>query len=340
MHAAYPAAVATGDSSAGATGAAVTGTAFQASTRIGYMGPHGTFTEAALATQSDLSQAALMPLISVPEVLSALDDGAVDYGFVPVENAIEGAVNVTQDALAFDFDFLIQREVVVNVQLDLMALPGTATADDLSAIHTVMSFPVAIAQCRAFLHGRLPNAEIEAATSTALAARRIAEEQLAGVAAIASPTAAEIYGLETVVASVEDHRDNQTRFLLLAKNQVPPASGNDKTSIVVFQNQNEPGSLLGILMEFEARRLDLSRLESRPTRRGLGEYCFLLDFEGHISDEVVADCLRALKMKQRDVKFLGSFPAANGSSSSRERVTEEAWTSSDDWLKSLRRLIR
>ena len=141
------------------------------------------------------------------------------------------------------------------------------------------------------------------------------------------------------MAGVEDHRENQTRFLLLAKNQVPPASGNDKTSIVVFQQQNEPGSLLGILMEFEARRLDLSRLESRPTRRGLGEYCFLLDFEGHISDEVVADCLRALKMKQRDVKFLGSFPAANGNSSGRERVSEEAWTSSDDWLKSLRRLI-
>ena len=121
---------------------------------------------------------------------------------------------------------------------------------------------------------------------------------------------------------------------------MPPASGNDKTSIVVFQQQNEPGSLLGILMEFEARRLDLSRLESRPTRRGLGEYCFLLDFEGHISDEVVADCLRALKMKQRDVKFLGSFPAANGNSSGRERVSEEAWNTSDDWMKALRRLIR
>ena len=304
------------------------------------MGPHGTFTEAALATQPDLSQCTPVPLISVPEVLSALDDGAVDYGFVPVENAIEGAVNVTQDALAFDFDFLIQREVVVNVQLDLMALPGTATADDLASIHTVLSFPVAIAQCRAFLHTQLPDVEIEAATSTALAARRIGEEQLAGVAAIASPTAAEIYELETVVAGIEDHRDNQTRFLLLAKGQVPPASGNDKTSIVVFQQQNEPGSLLGILMEFEARRLDLSRLESRPTRRGLGEYCFLLDFEGHISDEVVADCLRALKMKQRDVKFLGSFPAANGNSSGRERVSEEAWNTSDDWMKALRRLIR
>ena len=173
------------------------------------MGPHGTFTEAALATQPDLSQCTGVPLISVPEVLSALDDGAVDYGFVPVENAIEGAVNVTQDALAFDFDFLIQREVVVNVQLDLMALPGTATADDLTAIHTVLSFPVAIAQCRAFLHTQLPDAQIEAETSTALAAQRIGEEQLAGVAAIASPTAAEIYGLETVVAGIEDHRENQ-----------------------------------------------------------------------------------------------------------------------------------
>ncbi len=303
------------------------------------MGPRGTFTEAALATQSDLAQCVHVPLASVPEVLSALDDDEVNYGFVPVENAIEGAVNVTQDALAFDFDFLIQREVVVSVQLDLMALPGTATAEDLSAIRTVMSFPVAVAQCRSFLHTRLPDVEIEATTSTALAARRIGEDQLTGVAAIASPTAAAIYGLQTVVAAIADHSGNQTRFLLLAKNQVPPASGNDKTSIVVFQQQNEPGSLLGILMEFEARRLDLSRLESRPTRRGLGEYCFLLDFEGHISDEMVADCLRALKMKQRDVKFLGSFPAANTSSSSRERVSEEAWTSSDEWLKSLRRLV-
>ncbi|WP_419923482.1 prephenate dehydratase [Candidatus Poriferisodalis sp.] len=139
--------------------------------------------------------------------------------------------------------------------------------------------------------------------------------------------------------SVEDHRDNQTRFLLLCNSRVPPPSGHDKTSIVVFQHHNEPGSLLGILMEFEARRIDLTRLESRPTRRGLGEYCFMLDFEGHISDEVVADCLRALKMKQRDIKFLGSFPAANASSSSRQRVSEEAWTSSDEWLTGLRRLI-
>ena len=303
------------------------------------MGPTGTFTEAALTSQADLAAATLVPLTSAPEVLTSLDDGTVDYGFLPVENAIEGAVNVTQDALAFDFDFLIQREVVINIQLDLMALPETVAEGNLSAIHTVLSFPAALAQCRAFLHAKLPEAQIEAATSTALAARRVGKERLAGVAAIASPNAAQIYGLETVTAAVEDHDDNQTRFLLLGRNRVPPASGNDKTSIVVFQQQNEPGSLLGILMEFEARRIDLSRLESRPTRRGLGEYCFLLDFEGHIGDEVVADCLRALKMKQRDVKFLGSFPAANDSSSSREPLSAQAWAAADDWLRSQRRLV-
>ena len=256
-----------------AAAAPPTGGTLGTATRIGYMGPQGTFTEAALASQRDLAQCALVPLTSVPEVLSALDDSAVDYGFVPVENAIEGAVNVTQDALAFDFDFLIQREVVEHVQLDLMALPST-DASDLSAIHTVLSFPVAIAQCRAFLHRELPGAQIEAATSTALAARRIAEERCTGVAAIASPAAARIYGLETVVASIADHQDNQTRFLLLGKNRVPAASGSDKTSIVVFQHQNEPGSLLGILMEFEARRLDCRGWSRDPPGAAWGNTAF------------------------------------------------------------------
>ena len=122
---------------------------------------------------------------------------------------------------------------------------------------------------------------------------------------ISNPLATELYGLEAVAEAVEDHTGNQTRFLLLAREGVPAPTGHDKTSVVVFQRANEPGSLLAILNEFAARNIDLSRLESRPTRRVLGDYCFLLDFEGHIGDEVVADCLRDLKMKQGDIKFLG-----------------------------------
>ncbi len=169
---------------------------------------------------------------------------------------------------------------------------------------------MAVAQCRNFLREQLPDAQIQAATSTAEAARQVGEQRLEGVATISNPLAAELYGLEAVAEAVEDHTGNQTRFLLLAREGVPAPTGHDKTSVVVFQRANEPGSLLAILHEFAARNIDLSRLESRPTRRVLGDYCFLLDFDGHIGDEVVADCLRDLKMKQGDIKFLGSYPAA------------------------------
>ncbi len=303
-----------------------------AATRVGFMGPHGTFTEQALLSQPDLAAADTRPFDSIPDVLNGLVTGEVDLGFVPIENAIEGAVNVTQDALAFDLDLRIQREVVLDVQLNLLALPGTQLAD----IHTVVSFPVAVAQCRSFLREHIPDAEIQAATSTAEAARKVGEQRLEGVATISNPLAAELYGLEAIAEAVEDHTGNQTRFLLLAREGVPGPTGHDKTSVVVFQRANEPGSLLAILHEFAARNIDLSRLESRPTRRVLGDYCFLLDFEGHIGDEVVADCLRDLKMKQGDIKFLGSYPAAGHEGEQVRRENDANWRDAADWVQHLR----
>ena len=303
-----------------------------AATRVGFMGPHGTFTEQALLSQPDLAAADTRPFDSIPDVLNGLVTGEVDLGFVPIENAIEGAVNVTQDALAFDLDLRIQREVVLDVQLNLLALPGTELAD----IHTVVSFPVAVAQCRSFLREHIPDAEIQAATSTAEAARKVGEQRLEGVATISNPLAAELYGLEAIAEAVEDHTGNQTRFLLLAREGVPGPTGHDKTSVVVFQRANEPGSLLAILHEFAARNIDLSRLESRPTRRVLGDYCFLLDFEGHIGDEVVADCLRDLKMKQGDIKFLGSYPAAGHEGEQVRRENDANWRDAADWVQQLR----
>ena len=306
-----------------------------AATRIGFMGPHGTFTEQALLGQPDLAVADTRPFDSIPDVLNGRVIGDVDLGFVPIENAIEGAVNVTQDTLAFDLDVRIQREVVLDVQLNLLALPGTQLTD----IHTVMSFPVAVAQCRSFLREQLPDAEIQAATSTAEAARQVSEQRLEGVATISNPLAAELYGLEAVAEAVEDHTGNQTRFLLLAREGVPAPTGHDKTSVVVFQRANEPGSLLAILNEFAARNIDLSRLESRPTRRVLGDYCFLLDFEGHIGDEVVADCLRDLKMKQGDIKFLGSYPAAGHQGEQVRRDSNAHWRDAANWVEELRNQI-
>ncbi|MFT5531460.1 MAG: prephenate dehydratase [Candidatus Poriferisodalaceae bacterium] len=307
-----------------------------ASTKVGYLGPAGTFTEQALLSQGDLAGAQRTPVGSIPDTLHALVSGELDLAFVPIENGIEGAVNVTQDTLTFDIDVIIQREIVLDIQFNLLALPGTS----LDEVHTVLSYPVALAQCRRFLRERLPDATVDIAASTADAARRIGEGQLAGVAAISSPLAAALYGLEPVAEAVEDHAGNQTRFLLLAREGVAPPSGHDKTSVVVFQRANQPGSLLAILQEFAARSINLTRLESRPTRQGLGNYCFVLDMEGHIDSELVGDCLRELKMTQGDVKFLGSYPAAGANGDQARRDSDANWRSSNDWLATVRSNIR
>ena len=226
--------------------------------------------------------------------------------FVPIENSIEGAVNATVDSLIFEVDLLIQREVVLDVHIHLAARRGT----EIGAITRVLSMPVASAQCRRYLAEQLPTVEIVATNSTAEAARMVGEEPQPGTAALVPRLAAELYGLEMIAPCVEDHSDNQTRFVALAASGVPAPTGHDKTSIVCFQREDRPGSLHGILSEFAARSINLTKLESRPTKRGLGDYCFLIDLEGHLADEVVADCLRVLHAELAGVKFLGSYPAA------------------------------
>ena len=273
---------------------------------IAYLGPVGTFTEQAVLTQPDLAAGELIPYPSMSDVLYAVADGTVDLGVVAVENAIEGTVNVTVDHLAFDVDLFIQRELVLGVQMNLMAPPGTT----LDAIKTVMTIPVAWAQCRAWLREHLPGVELLATGSTAEAAETVSATTDGSVAAIANQRAAEVYGLDVLAADIEDHPENQTRFVLVGREGVPAPTGHDKTSIVVFQRADAPGSLLSILQEFAARRINLSLLLSRPTKSRLGDYCFVLDLDGHVADEVVADCLRSLRAKQADVKFLGSYPAA------------------------------
>lgn len=311
--------------------------------RVGYLGPFGTFSEQALYTQDDLVQAQLTPLATIGEVLNATARGDIDVGFVPLENAIEGSVNVTLDMLAFDTELLIQREVVINIHMCLLAKPGTAIED----VTTVTSFPHATAQCRAFLDQVLPKAEIAATNSTADAARAIAEEPVSDGdadrprhAAIAPARSAEVYGLEVLASGIEDHPENSTRFVVVARDGIPPATGHDKTSIAIYQRADVPGSLLSILQEFTARGINLSKVESRPTKRGLGDYCFLIDLEGHISDELVADALRDLKVKQADVKFMGSYPAAGEQGPAVRREADRAWVAADTWLSGLRGQLR
>ena len=298
---------------------------------LAYLGPAGTFTEQALHSQTDLLDYTLTPTTSIPEVLRMVADGRADFGFVAIENSIEGSVNITQDTLTFDTDLLIQREVISEIELNLLAHAGVGLGD----VEMVLSFPHAIAQCRTWLTENLPEAATGAVNSTADAARQVAENRPPATAAIATSRAAQVYGLEILVPDIEDHPENETRFVLVAAEGVPGPSGHDKTSLVVFQDADRPGSLLGILQEFAARSINLTRLESRPTKQGLGDYCFLIDLEGHVADEVVADCLRNLHMKNGRVKFLGSYPAASDDGGTRDQASE-ASREADEWLDSLR----
>jgi prephenate dehydratase len=303
--------------------------------RIAFLGPVGTFTEQAVHTQPDLTGGDLVPHASMSDVLYAVADGAADLGVVAIENAIEGTVNVTIDHLAFDVDLLIQRELVLGVQMNLMAPAGVS----LDSIKTVTTIPVAWAQCRRWLRDHLPSVELLAAGSTAEAAEAVAARTDGSVAAIANQRAAEVYGLDVLAADIEDHPENQTRFVVVAREGIPAPTGHDKTSIVVFQRADAPGSLLGILQEFAARRINLSLLLSRPTKHRLGDYCFVLDLDGHVADEVVADCLRALRAKQADVKFLGSYPAAGERGHEVRREVDASEREATAWIEGLRRQI-
>jgi prephenate dehydratase len=303
---------------------------------VAYFGPAGTFTEQALLSQPDYAVAERQPLPTITDVLEAVSSGRVDLGFVPLENGIEGTVPITLDGLVFDFDLLIQREVVLDIHLALMANAGTRLTD----VTNVLSFPHALAQCRKFLAAKIPAAESLAAPSTAEAARALSESPDGSMAVIAPRSAADVYGLVVLAEEIEDHPENQTRFVAVASSGIPSATEHDHTSIVCFQKADRPGSLHSIIGQFSGRDINLTKLESRPTKRGLGDYCFVIDLEGHIADEVVADCLRDLHANQGRVKFLGSYPAAGHHGPGIRLAAEQSWRQADDWVRSLRSQIR
>jgi prephenate dehydratase len=308
--------------------------------RIGYLGPEGTFSEQALLSQPDFAMAQRVPFRTVPDVLDAVQSGEIDAGLVPIENSIEGLVTFTQDALAFDYELFIQREVVLDIRLCLVAAPGARLPD----IRTVMSIPVAAAQCHVWLRTSIPNAEMETATSTADAANLVRQRMEAGdrtAAAIAPARTAELSSLSVLADGIADYEPNQTRFVLVGRDTLTPPSGHDRTALVVYQRADEPGSLISILQEFAARRINLSHVTSRPTKRGgLGDYCFVIYADGHLADELLADALRDLRAKQGAVKFLGSYPAADAQAHSAREHADARWKDADDWINTFRARIR
>jgi prephenate dehydratase len=275
--------------------------------RLAYLGPPGTFTEEALLSAPEAADADPVPLQTVPDVIAAVTSGSVDGGVVPIENSIEGSVNVTLDTLAFGSPGVtIQRELVLPVRHALLARAGVRVED----IVVVVSHPHATAQCRQYLAEHLPNAEVRAANSTAEAAQIVSERgPIEPWAAIGTQLAAALYGLVVTAPDIEDRRENSTRFVLVGKESVPQ-TGNDKTSVVCFIEKDRPGALLAILHEFSDRGINLTKLESRPTKERLGEYCFFIDIEGHVDEPNVGHAIAGLRTKILDVKVMGSYPRA------------------------------
>jgi prephenate dehydratase len=274
----------------------------QASDTVAYLGPEGTFTEtAARMLRLGSDDASLLACRDVLEVLRTVERGEAARGVVPIENTLEGSVTATLDALAFETELLIHGELEIPVNLVLAVVPGTT----LDSIVSVRSHVVALGSSRRWLAERLSDVEQLASASTARAAQEVAELGQ-GYAAIVNPLAAERYGLEIIAEGLADRTGNMTRFVMVGTH-VPPATGWDKTSLVVFIDTNRPGALLQLLEIFAARDLNLTKIESRPTKTELGEYCFFLDVEGHLSDERVGDALATVKRTQRDVRLLGSY---------------------------------
>jgi prephenate dehydratase len=304
---------------------------------VAYLGPEGTFTE----TAARLILGAETPdeLIScgdIGEVLRLVEDGEAGRGVVPIENTLEGSVAATLDALAFDTGLLIGGELEVGITLVAAAPAGT----DLADVVEIHSHPVALSSCRRWLSTVLPRAERVPSTSTARAAQTVAESGGAR-AAIVNPLAAERYDLEVVATEIADRAANTTRFVVVG-NRLPAPTGWDKTSIVVFIEENRPGALLQLLEIFAERDLNLTKIESRPTKAELGEYCFFLDVEGHLADERVGDALAAVKRTHRDVKVLGSYRrsgARRTDEAQRIAADDQAYRRAAGWLADWRARI-
>jgi prephenate dehydratase len=286
--------------------------------KISYLGPEGTFTEEALIKYlskvvqindcegMEIAGISKIAYPTITEVIRSVDRGEVDHGVIPIENSIEGSVNLTQDVLTFESEAKIIAEIATPIKHHLIGLSKSG----LKNIKKVISHPHATAQCRVYLNTNFPDAEIIAANSTAEAVKKL-KETTGECAAIGTKISAGIYGLEILVSDIEDNKENKTRFIVIG-NHIAKKTGTDKTSIVCFLKKDKPGSLFNILKEFAEREINLTRLESRPAKKDLGDYVFMIDMEGHVHDREIYEALESLRNKVYLVKLLGSYPVWSG----------------------------
>ena len=268
--------------------------------RYAFLGPAGTFSEEALLALG-IPDLETVECATIPEVFEAVERGRADGCVVPIENSIEGSVPATLDGLAFDTRLEIQRELVLDIHFSLVVAPGTKLGD----VTSVVAHPQASGQCRRWLDRKLPGRPVTAANSNADAIRIAVEKP--GVAALGPSIAADLYGGQILERDVEDAGGNQTRFVVVGRG-ICPRTGTDKTSLALFMKADRPGTLHMILGEFVYGGINLTKIQSRPTKRQLGDYMFFIDIQGHVEDANVRTALDCLRLKLREVKVLGSYP--------------------------------
>ncbi len=304
------------------------------SLRYAFLGPAGTFTEAALASISGPDDVAV-PKADVPAALEAVRSGEVDRAVVPIENSVEGGVSATLDALSSGVPLVIVGEALVQIEFVLAARPGT----ELGGVTHISTHPHAWAQTRRWVASTLPGAVHVPSTSTAAAAALLAEPGDHGFeAAVVAPHTAEQYGLTVLARGIEDNPNAVTRFVVVSTPvPVPERTGRDKTTLMVHLPDNEAGALLTMLEQFAVRGVNLSRIESRPIGDSLGRYGFSIDAEGHVDDERVAAALVGLHRVCPMVRFLGSYPRVDAPGSPvPDKFSDDAFRTARAWVANLR----
>lgn len=302
--------------------------------RYAYLGPAGTFTEAALLAMVDASQVETVPAVDVLTALSMVREGRADYAVVAIENTVEGGVTATLDTLAAGAPLVILGEVVLPVRFELVARHGTVIED----VTAVAAHSHGLAQCRRWLADRLPGAVQVSSTSNSAAAQELADGGAAFEAALAPPGLAERLGLAVLESDVADNEHAATRFVKVGRPAaVPHATGADKTTLVVHLPDDRAGALLEMLEQFAARGVNLSRIESRPRSDRPGEYSFSIDALAHIDEPRMAEALMGLKRTNPVVIFLGSYPAASGYPTPVAPGTSESdFSEARAWVQGLR----
>lgn len=306
-------------------------------TRYGFLGPEGTFTQMALLAWRPAEGAEHVPFGSVDAALTALRAREIDAAVVPIENSVEGGVSATLDALATGDQLCVTGEVLVPITFVLAVAEGRADVD-LVDLHAIGTHSHAWAQVRGWAGEHAPQATYIPTLSTASAAEDIARGDAPFDAAVCAPVAAVNHGLTVVAHDIGDMASAVTRFVVVSRAEwLPRPTGFDKTTVVLYQRADRAGGLLELLEQLSARGINMTRLESRPTKDSMGSYCFSIDFEGHVHDARVGEALMSLHRVCAAVRFLGSYPAANGHRVSVDPLTSDAaFEEAAAWLDGLR----